>query len=49
MTDRENQLKEALAIAIEYIEEVLGSDAEDSETLQYLYEIAGMDVSKTEE
>ena len=32
-------MKNALKIAIEYIEELLGSDREDSETLQYLKEI----------
>ena len=32
-------MNEALQIAIEYIEELLGTDSEQSETLQYLKDI----------
>lgn len=33
------EMIQALDVAIEYIEEMLGSDADDSETLAYLQQI----------
>ena len=34
------EMIQALDVAIEYIEEMLGSDADDSETLVYLQQVA---------
>jgi hypothetical protein len=34
-----SQTKDALKIAIEYIEELIGSDRDDNETLKYLKDI----------
>ena len=35
----ENKMKNALQIAIEYIEELLGSDRDDDATLRYLKDV----------
>lgn len=34
----QNELVETLRIAVDYIEEMIGSDADSSETFQYLLE-----------
>jgi hypothetical protein len=38
-TMREKELEEALDVAVEFIEELIGSDADDSETVQHLREM----------
>ena len=35
-TMREKELEDALEVAVEFIEELIGSDADDSETLKHL-------------